>query len=288
MKTEERLKTDRREVLAKIDEYEKLGGEYFFADVEEDPPAKPLKPEDVDYLCRGFGNKCKRAGAVLLRALLSPGIIRRHGVTVTGAENLRGVTAGAIFTSNHFSPFENLAVRMAAAQAPGKHRFYCVIREGNYAMNGMFGFLLRHCDTLPLSSCHRTVAMFNQAVGQCLSEGAHILVYPEQAMWYRYRKPRPYRIGAFYLAARNGVPVVPCFVTMEDTDGVDSDGAPLSRYTVHVLPPIFPDPDKTPNENAAWMRERNAALTRAKYEEVYGEPLTYAGMSPEERAEGQI
>ena len=39
---------ERREVLERIDEYERKG--WFEKDVENDPPAPELRPEDVDYL----------------------------------------------------------------------------------------------------------------------------------------------------------------------------------------------------------------------------------------------
>ena len=42
------ISEDRKEVLKKIDEYERAG--LFDKDVENDPPAPELRPEDVDYL----------------------------------------------------------------------------------------------------------------------------------------------------------------------------------------------------------------------------------------------
>lgn len=50
MKRKTELPADREAVLKKIRDYEKLGGDYFFCDVEQDPPARTLMPSDVDYL----------------------------------------------------------------------------------------------------------------------------------------------------------------------------------------------------------------------------------------------
>ena len=266
-------KEDRLAVLAKIAEYEALGGTYFFQDVENDPPAKTLLPEDVDYLYEDPAHNRRRGYAIALRNLFEKTLLKNlFDLKIEGLEHLEGVTGGAIFTSNHFSPFENLCVRAAAKHAPGKHRFFCVIREGNYAIPGFLGFLLKNCDTLPLSSSLHTMALFQRGIAKHLKDGAHILIYPEQAMWYRYQKVRPFRLGAFQLAAKNEVPIVPCFMTSYETPDLDDDGFPRRHYTLHVMPPIFPDADKSYRENAAWMRERNAALCRAKYEEVYGIP----------------
>ena len=48
-----------------------------------------------------------------------------------------------------------------------------------------------------------------------------------------------------------------------------------AAYTIHVGEPIFPDPALSVRENAGAMREKNAAFTRAVYEETYGKPLCY-------------
>ncbi len=47
--------------------------------------------------------------------------------------------------------------------------------------------------------------------------------------------------GAFSIAVRNNAPVVPIFITMEDSDILDSDGFFVQEYTLHILPPIYPD-----------------------------------------------
>jgi 1-acyl-sn-glycerol-3-phosphate acyltransferase len=271
------LSPDRAAVQAKIEEYERLGGEYFFCDVEDDPPHPTLEPNDVDYLCRRFKTKCKRAYAHYLRYRLTRFAKRHFAFKVEGAENLEALRdVGAVFTSNHFSPFDSGVVRMASRMTPGRHHFYSVVREGNYFMSGTYGTLLKYCDTLPISSSIHTMGQFNAAVSTLLSRHAHILMYPEQAMWLNYKEPRPLRDGAFHLAAKNGVPVVPCFVTLSECGDYEQNGTPHMHYTLHVMPPIYPDPSKTVRENAVAMRRANEALTRATYERVYGRPSVIA------------
>ena len=177
---------------------------------------------------------------------------------------------------DHFAVTENLAVRLAAQRAPGRHRMYKLVREGNYAMPGVIGWLLRYADTLPLSSCVTTMKGLDRAISRILRNGDFVLVYPEQAMWWYYPKPRPYRIGAFRYAAKNGVPVVPCFVTLSAKNA----GKPISpanmRYTIHVCPPIRPDGTHSVREEAERMREENFRLCREVYERVYGKTLDYS------------
>lgn len=269
------LPPDRLEVLEKIKTYEQMGGEAFFNDVESDPPTRPLLPQDVDYLhrtrrfryngwiCRGMEWVCK--------------YFFRHSfaIQVRGAEQLAKVPGGAILTSNHFAVTENLAVKLAADRARPKRRLYKLVREGNYFMPGIIGYLLKYCDTLPLSSNIQTMILLDKAIKEILQSGDFILVYPEQSMWWNYTKPRPYRMGAFYYAAKNHVPVVPCFVTLRRKHPNKPDSPNNIAYTIHVMEPIFPDPARTAKENARKMRERNFTLCCEKYEEIYQKPLRY-------------
>ena len=102
-------------------------------------------------------------------------------------------------------------------------------------------------------------------------------------MWWNYRKPRPLKLGAFKMACRAGVPVVPMFITMRDDERLDGSGYPVQRHTLHVLEPIYPD--KTLSERAAAerMKETNYNLWVEKYEEIYKIPLDYG--EQEERSE---
>ena len=58
--------------------------------------------------------------------------------------------------------------------------------------------------------------------------------------------------------------------------------------TSHIMKPIYPDPDKKVRDNAKEMQEENSRLTFAKYEEVYGVPVTYGDYSLESALNGVI
>ena len=94
-------------------------------------------------------------------------------------------------------------------------------------------------------------------------------------MQWNYRKPKPLKKGAYTFAAKNHVPVLPCFITMEDSDILGDDGFYVQEYTIHIAEPIYPDPQKTQAENVDAMRRKNAAVWKQIYEEFYGIPLVY-------------
>ena len=270
---------DRKEVLRKIDEYERKG--WFDKDVENDPPSPELRPEDVDYLGKKLSSKIKttianKMGRKFFEKMIKEGAVVIDGME--GGENLRLLKdTGAVITCNHFGIPDNYILYHCIQNSLKKKRLYKVIREGNYTgFSGLFGFLFRNCNTLPLSSNRRTMVNFMSAADTLLRRGEAVLIYPEQGMWWNYRKPRPFKIGAFKIAARAGVPVVPTFVTMKDDETkLDEHNYPLQHYTLHVMPPVYPDKTLSEKQAAEKMKEDTFALYKAKYEEVYGVPLAY-------------
>ena len=248
-------------------------------DVEDDPETYPLMPDKVDYLNKKLKNKimsriANRAGEKFFETLIQNGqlVIKE----VRGLENFTAVEGGKLITCNHFSVGDNYAVwRYIRDHVDGK-MLYKVIREGNYTNPPKpFSLMMKHCNTLPLSSQTATMKKFNQAVKTLLARGESILIYPEQGMWWNYRKPRPLKSGAFHFAAKENAPVLPFFLTMEDTDRIGADGFPIQAYTVHILPAIEPDPTLTARENAERMCELNYEAWKQTYEQFYGIPLTY-------------
>ena len=164
---------------------------------------------------------------------------------IKGIEHFKNLNTGAIITCNHFNAFDSFAIHLAyKASKQRKRRFYRVIREGNYTnFPGFYGMLMKNCDTLPLSSNNSTMRKFFKAVDELLQKGHFILFYPEQSMWWNYRKPKPLKRGAFNMAVKNNVPVLPCFITMQDSDVLGDDGYYVQEYTIHISEPIYPEKD---------------------------------------------
>ncbi len=270
---------DRLEILEKIKKLEESG--IFDKDVENDPPTITLEPDDIDYLRTSKTSKIKSKMANQMAKKFLKDLLRDNKLIikeVIGIENLKNIETGAILTCNHFNPYDSFTVekvfRMAGEDK--KRKLFKVIREGNYTnFPGMYGFFFRNCDTLPLSSNKRTMIKFIKAVDVILKRGDFILIYPEQSMWWNYRKPKPLKNGAFNFAARNHVPVIPIFITMEDSDIIGEDGFPIQEYTVNIEKPIYPDENLTEKENTEAMKEKNYEVWKNVYEDFYKMPLEY-------------
>ena len=272
------LAPDRVAVTEKIQQYEREGR--FDEDVEDDPAADPLLPDQINYLHHGLISKLKTKIAFGAARLFLKDIIRKKKMIIkdiNGVENFHSLESGAVITCNHFNAFDSFAMQLAyEAAAQKKKKFYRVIREGNYTgFPGFYGFLMRNCNTLPLSSNFKTMHKFNEAVTELLKKGNYILVYPEQSMWWNYRKPKPLKTGGYSMAVRGGVPVLPCFITMKDSDIMGEDGYYVQEYTIHIGKPIYADPQKKFAENVRDMADANFALWKEIYEREYGVALSY-------------
>ncbi len=286
-KTEIEKAPDRLAVLAKIEQYEREGR--FDEDVEDDPPTIPLTPDKIDYLRRKPSSKLKAMLTYKLARKFVDSLIEQNKLVlknVYGMEHLNNLTGGAVLTCNHFNPFDCLTMQylFQTSKQVKKKKLFTVIREGNYTnFSGFYGLLFRNCNTLPLSRNKRTMYNFLTAVDTILKRGDMILIYPEQSMWWNYRKPKPLMSGAYKFAAKNHVPVLPFFITMEDSDRIGEDGFPIQEYTVFISEPIYPAKGLSERKQMKYMQEKNAQIWKDIYEEFYGIPLTYTTEGKEEQ-----
>ena len=194
---------------------------------------------------------------------------------IRGMEKLKAIDGPAFITSNHFNPFDNGILRRMALDA-GRGRLWAVSEGTNFVMDGLNGFVLRNIDVIPIINEPSYMnGKFHTLMQKQLERNRFILIYPEQEMWFNYRKPRPGKRGAFLFAAQFGVPVVPCFVQMEDLPRMITPQFHDVKLILHILDPIFPDPSKTPRENSFRMCEEDYAKKKEAYERVYGRPLSY-------------
>ncbi len=269
---------DRLKVLERIRRYEIEGK--FDVDVEDDPETIVLTPDKVDYLNQKLASKISTKVANIVATSYYEKEIKKGNMiikNIVGLENYTAVEGGLFLTCNHFSPYDNYAVwRAIKPQFKHGKRLYKIIREGNYTnFKGLYGFFFRHCNTLPLSSNTETMIKFLKAIKVLIDRGEKILIYPEQAMWWNYKKPRPLKPGAFKLAAKCNAPIVPAFITMEESGKLDTNGYDIPAYTVWFLPAIYPEKDKSIKENTIIMAEKNYKAWCELYEKVYGEPVKY-------------
>ena len=251
-----------------------------------DPVADPAAVREASerYL-REIGTPGFRIRNAMARAIVNYWRLRYSVRTdrIIGEEKLRAVKGSAFLTGNHFNPFDNGVIRTLSRRT-GHGRLWAVSQGTNLLMDGINGFVLRNIDVIPLTADPSFMAgPFRRQMNRVLQEGRLVLIYPEQEMWFNYRKPRPGKRGAYLFAARSGVPVVPLFIGMEDLDKESVPGWRDVRLVLHVLDPIYPDPARTDRENSFDMCRRDYEAKVRAYESFYSRKLDY-GFVPEDIA----
>ena len=263
---EERLQVieNIKKALAEGDSFRKT--ELFDPVITDDDVKRVIEPFDTER--RKLKNKIL---SFLARKIAEKETKKRNVFTeIRGLENALSVNGGAIITQNHFNIMDNTVARVLALECEKGKDFHIVIQETNAFMPGYFGFLMRNCNTLPVSRSASYMAKnLKPAIKKILDRDGFILIYPEQEMWFNYKKPRDVREGAYHYAAEFGVPIIPTFVTMENTDEVGEDGFYIQKHTLHVMPPIYPDSSLSVRENREMMKIKDIEKKRACYEDFY-------------------
>ena len=195
---------------------------------------------------------------------------------IVGIENIKDINTGAIITSNHFSKVDNTIIRYMMQKINKAKDFGIVVQETNFFMPGGLGWLVRNNKTIPLSMDHKYMSKnFIPTIKELLEKKNFILIYPEEEMWFNYKKPRPLKPGAYHYAAKYNVPIIPCFVKIDDLDKVGEDGFKKSKYTLYVMPPIYPDKNKDLRSNKEEMMKKDYELKVKAYETAYNKKLDY-------------
>lgn len=195
---------------------------------------------------------------------------------IIGLDKIPNDLGGVLITSNHFSPLENTVIRHLTNKL-GRKDLGIISQTSNFAMKGLVGYLMNYADTIPISTEPRYLARdFLSILKERLVDKKHaILLYPEQEMWFNYRKPRPPKDGAYFFASKLNVPIVSCFVEMVDLTEDDTPEFKKVKYILHVLDVLYPDPQKSVRENTEFLSHTDYTLKKNCYESVYGKELTY-------------
>ena len=71
------------------------------------------------------------------------------------------------------------------------------------------------------------------------------------------------------------MPIIPIFITMEDSKIIGEDGFPIQEYTINIEKPIYPNLELSQKENVEMMKTKNFEICKKIYEDFYEKPLEY-------------
>lgn len=268
---------DRKAVIENIKRFAESGE--FHNKVELNDPV--LTPEQSRSITDSY-LECRNSVSYKIKTFLGITLAKKaskiinKSTEIVGIEKIPENIGGMLITSNHFSPLENTVIRHLTTKL-GRKTLGIISQTSNFAMTGIIGFLMNYADTIPISPDPRYLARgFLSVLKERLVDKKHaILLYPEQEMWFNYRKPRPPKNGAYFYAAKLNIPIVSCFVEMVDLEEDDTPDFKKVKYVLHVLDVLYPDPEKTSRENTELLSIADYNLKKRCYETVYGKTLTY-------------
>lgn len=178
----------------------------------------------------------------------------RYGLKIEGREKIRQnrklFAHGAMTICNHVHRWDMICVLQAMRYRKSWIPMYA------QAFNGKDGFLMKHIGGIAIPDNLSSLRKFNEAFDELHADNQWIHIFPESCSWYYYAPLRPFKIGAFNMAYRYSLPVIPMIITFRPRTGwrrLFSKGDPL--LTIHVGDPIVPDTKAPRKEEAARMRD---------------------------------
>ena len=124
------------------------------------------------------------------------------------------------------------------------------------AFNGKDGFLMKHIGGIAIPESYSGLKKYDQAMDELHSQKQWIHIFPESCSWYHYAPLRPFKTGAFNMAYKYSLPVLPLMISFRPRTGwrrFFNKSGPL--LTIRVGDPIVPIPNASRKEEVARMRD---------------------------------
>lgn len=245
----------------------------------EDNPVERLwhKPKDREivfdenypYLDDSFSFKLQNwIGYVfVLYGALFPVNTIRYGLRIRGRHILKKykkeLQGGAITVANHCYQWDAPAVLQAVHA--NRHTRIPMFADNFCTSDHWF---LKQVGGIPVPDNMSALKKFNEAFDEFHRRGWWFHVFPEAANWRFYKPLRPFRKGAFSMAYKYDMPVLPCVISYRERKGIfkwlGKKDEPL--LTVTIGEPVFPDRNSSRKAEVDRMREE----THRRMEEMAG------------------
>ena len=180
------------------------------------------------------------------------------GLRIKGRENLRKykkeLSGGAITIANHMFRLDCPCVLLAVK---AKYTMRIPMFAPNFSTKD--NFFLRVVGGIPIPEREAGLSAlkkFNEAFDEFHRRGYWFHIFPESARWDFYKPLRPFRKGAFTMAYKYGMPLVPCAITYRPRTGIFRLFGPksLPLLQVEIGEPIIPDRTQPRGEEVSRLR----------------------------------
>jgi len=202
--------------------------------------------------------------------LVFPLTILRFGLKIEGRNILRKhrrlLKNGAMTVSNHIHRWDFLFVLRAARY---RLMYFPAWKENLNTADENF---IRFAGGIPIPEDIHTIKHFNKAFDEIHANKKWVHVFPESAMFYFFQPIRPFKKGAFTMAYRYNMPVIPIAFsyrkprfpfTLVNRFRVLTGNQKLPMITLRIGEPLLPDTNLPRKEAVVKMRkECHEAIVR--------------------------
>ena len=164
----------------------------------------------------------------------------RFGIKIEGREKIRRnrelFANGMMTVCNHVHRWDMICVLQAMRYRRAWIPMYA------QPFRGKDGFLMKAIGGVAIPEELSGLRAFDKAMDELHANKQWIHLFPESCSWRFYAPLRTFKTGAFNMAYRHGLPVVPLVISFRPRTGwrkLFGKGEPL--LTIHVGDPIVPD-----------------------------------------------
>lgn len=233
-------------------------------EVEDSSKGKYQFDETYPYLDNSWNYKWNDFLGFFVKWVLVGGWNRLHfGLQVKGRENItpfkEALKNGAMCVCNHVFVFDAVCVYQAF------HRFRIWIPMYPKHFNGKSGWFMRYVGGLPLPETRGGLEKYNEAMDKHHEDKEWMLVFPEGVRWNWYQPIRPFKAGAFSMAYKYDIPVIPTVISYRPRKGLyrlfGKKNEPC--VTINVGEPIIIDKSRPRRDEIARLRdEAHASMVK--------------------------
>lgn len=156
-----------------------------------------------------------------------------YNLKIEGKENIRNLKGGAITISNHVLVLDCAMVGLAC----GRRKVCYTAQEESFRIP-FVGKLIQLLNAIPISKELKKKKEFIKEVDSRLQKGGIVHFYPEGSLVPYDKNIRNLKNGAFDLAIKNQVPIVPMLFTFREPKGIRKYFKRKQDVTLTILEPI--------------------------------------------------
>lgn len=178
----------------------------------------------------------------------------RYGIRIEGREKIRQnrklFANGMMTVCNHVHRWDMICVLQAMRYRKAWIPMYA------QPFRGKDGFVMKAIGGIAIPEERSGLREFDKALDEIHAAKQWIHIFPESCSWKFYAPLRPFKIGAFNMAYRYALPIIPMIISFRPRTGwrkLFLKDEPL--LTIHVGDPIVPDLTVPRKEEASRMRD---------------------------------